>query len=473
MTISVAMGPAPAVSGRGEHGGRQARGDAGAFDQALSPRAEKRAARGEASPKEPDPRQPAVAREAGRRGAARPDTPLTDTPRVDDAYDGLRELLLPLKAATSVRDGGETDDAAVLGEAAPARDDADTLSAFAALIAASQSERRLAPRHGDQTKTAGSGESDAASTDAAAGAGDAEESPAANGRAAPPEAAAAGRVNPPDTPSQGRALPEQPGNRVRAGGTDRQSDAPAARQGPPPQDESARLAEPAGARAASAARQSTDAGQAADRSQTQGQTQGQPQPRVNVLGFTAAIAPAAPPPAAAAGLAAQLSTTAAGIVEAIEAEPTWRAAAAADASFQRSHNPGPVSSLRIQLNPAELGMVTARLVANGSQLEIEIRVESSDARQKLAHDADTIVKALRGVGYDIDRVTIQQVQQGANAAQQGAASRDPFMQGQQQQEQAGANAGGRNGQGSGDSAGTGRHNQGETVADGAGGGVYI
>lgn len=468
MTISVAMGPAPAVSGRGEHGGRQARGDAGAFDQALSPREEKRATRGEAPPKEPDPRQPAVAREAGRRGAARPDASLVDAPRADGIYDGLRELLLPPKAATTARDSGETDDAAVVGEAAPARDDADTLSAFAALIAASQSERRLAPRHGDPAKAAGSGESDAASTDAAAEAGDAEEPPAANSRSAPPEAAA-GRVNPPDAPSQGRAPPEQPGNGARAGGADRQSDAPA-RQGPPPQDESARLAEPAGARAASAARQSADAGQAADKSQIQGQAQ----PRVNVLGFTAAIAPAAPPPAAAAGLAAQLSTTAAGIVDAIEAEPTWRAAAAADAGFQRSHNPGPVSSLRIQLNPAELGMVTARLIASGSQLEIELRVESNDARQKLAHDADAIVKALRGIGYDIDRVTIQQVQQGAAAAgQQGAPSRDPFMQGQQQQEQAGANAGGRNGQGSGDSAGTGRHNHGETVADGAGGGVYI
>ncbi|HRP78489.1 MAG TPA: flagellar hook-length control protein FliK, partial [Aquamicrobium sp.] len=195
---------------------------------------------------------------------------------------------------------------------------------------------------------------------------------------------------------------------------------------------------------------------------------------VSVLGFSTSSAPVMPP-----AVVAQLSTTAAGVVAAIEAEPAWRAAAAEAALSQRVQTPAQahatVSSLRIQLNPAELGMVTARLVASGSQLEVEIRVESNDARQRLANDADAIVRALRGVGYEVERVTIQQAPQAGNAAQQqGAAGRDPLaQQDQQPRDGAGANAGGRNGRQEADNGGTAGHHAGETAAQRAGGDVYI
>jgi chemotaxis protein MotD len=196
---------------------------------------------------------------------------------------------------------------------------------------------------------------------------------------------------------------------------------------------------------------------------------------VSVLGFSTSSAPVMPP----AVVVAQLSTTAAGVVAAIEAEPAWRAAAAEAALSQRAQTPAQahatVSSLRIQLNPAELGMVTARLVASGSQLEVEIRVESNDARQRLANDADAIVRALRGVGYEVERVTIQQAPQAGSAGQQhGAAGRDPLaQQDQQPRDGAGANAGGRNGRQEADNGGTARHHAGETAAQRSGGGVYI
>lgn len=190
------------------------------------------------------------------------------------------------------------------------------------------------------------------------------------------------------------------------------------------------------------------------------------QPRVNVLGFTSSVAPAAPNPA-------QLSPTAAGLVATMEAEPAWRAAAAeaAAATGSRSQAQTTVSTLRIQLNPAELGMVTARLTATGAQLEIEIRVESNDARQRLANDSDAILKALRAVGYDVDKVTIQQASHtgGAPAQQGSGGGRDAFLQGQQQ---AGENARGRNGQGSEDSERAGG-NGGNAGAERSGGGVYI
>lgn len=192
-----------------------------------------------------------------------------------------------------------------------------------------------------------------------------------------------------------------------------------------------------------------------------------PQPRISVLGFSTAAAPILP---------VQLGPTSAGLFAAIEAEPTWRAAAAeaAAATNQRGQMHHSVSTLRIQLNPAELGMVTARLTATGPQLEIEIRVESNDARQRLSNDSDAIVKALRAVGFDVDRVTIQQAQPGAGApAQHGGQGRDWSMQ-EQGQGRPDANAGGRNGQnGAGEDSNTSGHGAGATVSERSGGGVYI
>ncbi|MBX9465969.1 MAG: flagellar hook-length control protein FliK [Aquamicrobium sp.] len=190
--------------------------------------------------------------------------------------------------------------------------------------------------------------------------------------------------------------------------------------------------------------------------------------KVNVLNFTAAPAPAqAAPPV--------LSTTATGLVAAIEAEGTWRTAApdpAISAAPRGTSAPGGVNTLRIQLQPVELGMVTARLVASGSQLSIEIQVESNDARQRLANDSEVIVKALRAIGYDIDKVTIQQgPQNGQSAAQQGASGRNDQMQPDQQGDR---NARGRGDQGAaGRDGGGARNGAGETMADRSGGSRYI
>lgn len=149
--------------------------------------------------------------------------------------------------------------------------------------------------------------------------------------------------------------------------------------------------------------------------------------KVNVLGFSAAVAPAP---------VAMLGATSAGLVAAIEADPTWRAAAAepAPGTARTPNFASGVNTLRIQLHPAEFGMVTARLTAVGSQLEIEIRVESNDARQRLANDSDAIVKALRAAGLDVEKVTIQQGNtSSANANQSGAGARDQHLAGQQMQ----------------------------------------
>lgn len=189
--------------------------------------------------------------------------------------------------------------------------------------------------------------------------------------------------------------------------------------------------------------------------------------RLNILGHSTTLPPAPP-------VAPLTTPTVAGLVSAMDADPSWRAAAAemnAPAGQRAPGLSGPVSTLRIQLNPAELGMVTARLTTTGSQLSIEIQTESNDARQRLAADSETIARALRAIGYDVDKVTIQQAPQGGNPSQGQAAGRDPFTANQQQGE-AGARGQDRGG-GDADRQQGARNGGGEAAADRAGGGLYI
>ncbi|RST85572.1 flagellar hook-length control protein FliK, partial [Aquibium carbonis] len=108
---------------------------------------------------------------------------------------------------------------------------------------------------------------------------------------------------------------------------------------------------------------------------------------------------------------------------------------------------GPVRDLRIQLNPAELGSVEARLRIVGEQLSVEIRVENGDALRRLSSERDAILTALRGLGFAVDDVSIQQ--QSTTSGQSQTAP------------------GSRQGDGSGElSQGTGRERQGDGEATG-------
>lgn len=191
-----------------------------------------------------------------------------------------------------------------------------------------------------------------------------------------------------------------------------------------------------------------------------------PQPlaeRVTVLSAQTTPAPAT--------ILAQLGPTAQSVVAPIAAEPAFRTQAAAEIAQQYKPGPQATQSLRIQLNPAELGMVTARLVATGQQLSIELRVDNSDAWQRLASESDNIVKALRGAGLDVERVTIQQgpgnatTGQGAGAGRDGGAGQ-PLAEGRD--EGRGSGNGGR-----GNGEGEARRQQAEDHARRTQGGLYI
>lgn len=84
--------------------------------------------------------------------------------------------------------------------------------------------------------------------------------------------------------------------------------------------------------------------------------------------------------------------------------------AAAEAGFARDAIQATrfesAQSLRLQLQPIELGTVTVDLTANGERMDVEIRVETEEARQRLSSDTDDIVRTLRGLGFEIDRVQL-------------------------------------------------------------------
>jgi chemotaxis protein MotD len=487
MTMEVAMGLVSPVSARGGERSGKSGGDAGAFDRALAEKPAKSASqKPDSSAPETEPRWKLAA-----LGEKYP--PARQEPSANEAYDSFREMLLPLETAEA---GVEDDE--ILSEAGlPGNDagaDADLADAGPDAVAAAMMMRPSTPadQRGAIAEAAGKRMAANGTDDAAEGV------PTRSASALASDAATGG-----DRPAEAATSRLQTASQVSAAvAQDRPAvepvrvDARAGRQAAPAPTPigaaaSAVTTEAGGARAGTGDAMPEEILRQLEAVRMSGRTAGttaQPrgeaiaaaqggadkaQPTVSVLGFSNSSAPVIAANIAPAGLAAPLSTTGAGVVAAIEAEPTWRAAAA-DAVTQRGGSNGVVSSLRIQLNPAELGMVTARLVASGSQLEIEIRVESNDARQKLANDADAIVKALRGVGYDVERVTIHQGPQGGASAQpQGTASRDPFMQQGQQQDQAGANAGGRNGQASGNGANAAQRNPGEPGAERPGGGVYI
>jgi len=105
-----------------------------------------------------------------------------------------------------------------------------------------------------------------------------------------------------------------------------------------------------------------------------------------------------------------ISRTASELIGALAADPGWRQAAAAPAPLAQPAPAVavPAHALKIELHPAELGVVTASLRMAGEQLSIEIRPQTGEAYRRLSAVSEAIVRSLRGLGFDIDRVTVLQ-----------------------------------------------------------------
>jgi hypothetical protein len=146
-------------------------------------------------------------------------------------------------------------------------------------------------------------------------------------------------------------------------------------------------------------------------------------------------------------------TNATTLAHAVKADPGWTAALdAADrldtATLGRTMTE--VNTLKLQMNPENLGSMVASLRLKGEELTVELQVSTVEAYRHLSADHDDIVKALQDQGFTIDKVTVQ-----LNAADRTdtGADRDMSRQGQMQREGQGGQSDFNNGRG-GDRPGT-------------------
>ncbi|WP_184395365.1 flagellar hook-length control protein FliK [Rhizobium sp. BK650] len=100
-----------------------------------------------------------------------------------------------------------------------------------------------------------------------------------------------------------------------------------------------------------------------------------------------------------------------------------------------------VNTLKIQMSPIDLGLVTATMRLSGNTLNVDLKVETGAAYRQLKEDHGKILEALRSQGYAVDNVTIsmapvQRTDAGNQANSQGHASQQQSLaqQGQGQGE---------------------------------------
>ncbi|TPK58814.1 flagellar hook-length control protein FliK [Mesorhizobium sp. B2-4-19] len=107
---------------------------------------------------------------------------------------------------------------------------------------------------------------------------------------------------------------------------------------------------------------------------------------------------------------APMSQAALNVINAVTADvgPQQAFSTAAATTQMAGSVAAPTHVLKIELHPAELGMVTAHLRLSGEQLSIELKPETHDAYRRLSSDSEAIVKSLRGLGFEVDKVTIMQ-----------------------------------------------------------------
>jgi chemotaxis protein MotD len=65
-----------------------------------------------------------------------------------------------------------------------------------------------------------------------------------------------------------------------------------------------------------------------------------------------------------------------------------------------------VNTLKIQMSPIDLGLVTATMRLSGDTLNVDLKVETGAAYRQLKEDHGKILEALRSQGYAVDNVTI-------------------------------------------------------------------
>jgi chemotaxis protein MotD len=142
-----------------------------------------------------------------------------------------------------------------------------------------------------------------------------------------------------------------------------------------------------------------------------------------------------------------IGQTASALVEALASDKgVQQAFASAPAGLQTTNSVAvPTHVLKIELHPSELGSVTASLRLSGEQLSIEMKPETHEAYRRLTVDSDAIVKSMRSLGFDVDKITILQPSIAAHAASRADANGAmPMSTGRDQPSFQPGNSGGNN-----------------------------
>lgn len=131
------------------------------------------------------------------------------------------------------------------------------------------------------------------------------------------------------------------------------------------------------------------------------------------------------------------SSNANNISQAILKSQQISSAAAAQSSepVYQTAQPKALNTLKIQLNPAELGVVTATMKLNGDNLQVQLRVENVEAYRLLSEDSSSIVKALKGQGFGIDQISLTLATSDRGSNQQGNPQNGQSFQSHTEQEQ--------------------------------------
>lgn len=129
-----------------------------------------------------------------------------------------------------------------------------------------------------------------------------------------------------------------------------------------------------------------------------------------------------------------LSNNAASLTSAMTNEPEWTSAMHPSASLSnaasQSSTGNVVNTLKLQMTPHDLGMVTATLKLTGDQLTVHLTVETRAAHNQLSQDSSGILDALRSQGFTVDQVSVSITpspqasdgsSQGGDLGQRGAA----------------------------------------------------
>lgn len=100
----------------------------------------------------------------------------------------------------------------------------------------------------------------------------------------------------------------------------------------------------------------------------------------------------------------------AAVTTALTQDPSWAASLSSTGSLLQPYEAMTgkvVNTLKIQMHPIELGLVTATLRLHGDELTVSLQVQTAEAYRQLSDDQDAIVKALRDQGFAVDQVSVQ------------------------------------------------------------------